>query len=1563
MKKIKILSLVLVVALSMCVAFALGTTSSAAATKVTASSFVQNGLGLELGKDYDYSFAVVGDTQCLNYYQDVTNGTKYMDGLYQWIIDNQSSKNIQFVMGLGDITQTYQSSTNENSAYLKEWNNAKEAIALLDQAGIPYSLVRGNHDITTGLNSFFGEGNDYYNTLLELEAQGKAGIFEKGKIENTWRKIEIGSDKYLILTFDWFPTEEAMYWAENVINANPDYKVIATTHHFMGGDGTFSDDIDSTFPSDQIGDAKWGEAVSGGFVAPRILWEEVLSKYANVEMILCGHVDLDDIQVTQLYGENGNTVTCMLIDPQTIDQTIPVGMVAMLYFKENGDIVNVEYISTVRANDGDDSTYEYLKDINQFSVKLEYSDGWTKTDYGYLPTEAYESGTFHMFVDDDGDPTNENFYLGSYDRWVNDDKTGGAYIAAKQHYEKGGITVRRNKSLFVLMSKSYDGHNDAGYNGANAIAGALTLDLGGNEYTVGNNPILYVYATTTDRVSRINLVNGQVKLSGWNPMLVVGTDKGIGGASEIKLANLDVYFDEDGTGTKDTPIIHTNGGGKATSSTTNITITDCDFNLKDYAPNKKITMLNTAESYVNNHAAIVVNGGSIKAASSDKFVLFAGNSGSDSVALGKGTDGNYTSLVLGESTTLSTIYNTTAKNDDGETVRAKFVGAAEPNEDGTYSYTLTETTETDGKFDVSSETAVFVNFDSNGTRKTTHTTWDGAINATNTSDGRVLVMTKDYAIEKKKSITNLSGSLVIDLNGHTLTIPSNISGMMNGYFNDDSKNGASLHITFKNGTIKNEYTDSLIQFEYGASNAMQITRDFTFENINFEGTNQIFAAWDKLSSTETTVGTRTTAIFNNCTFNYTSGKMIFPLDSLSKSGNYKCVFNVTVNGGKFVSETPITANDISSKNTVADYTDTFVFGKYNGEYPSFYVKTGSTTGASASTFTALNGLALSAFKLFETVDIGGVTYNVYQVADVTGYVTTDYGIIPPAYTDAEKYPFVMFKNGSVYKAGTDWYSSSESGIIKDAVAQATKNNGVTILLRRDYMHDSTKMYNGFSNVKGTLTVDLGGFTMKHNREIMKFNQKSSDTITVNIKNGSLITVARRMLGFGTYNASANEVLNLTFTNVYIGFESIDGTDQYSSLFGTDAAAAYVGGYATANVVFNNCTIDLTNLVMAEGTTQYTVFTCNTDTATHAIHVTLNGGEIIASQKYSLKIAALKIYEEIEDADTVRFTNDGGRYTKITMPLGVSAPSFDYVTASGNKASAVKWNDNEMLGTTTYIIREKTLVSFTPKTSITLSNALIYNVYVPVCDELKSFTLDGVKYTDLSTIVSKIVDVNGEKYYLFAIELPSAEAARDVILKATVTVDGKDYTGSWTMSIPKYAKKVIETSESDLEKTLVKDVLAYIQSAYNYFVDYNTEEEIMRVTALIDEILVMGGDYDGTPTISGETSKDQSGMVTDVTLNLDYKPTIRFYVTDTNVEFKIGNEVLKTVKDIDGAYVELDVNAYVLAETITFGDGGSYHISTYLEGAFGQDHENLVACFVKYVESAADYRDSVIGAEN
>ena len=84
--------------------------------------------------DYAYSFVVVGDTQVIS-----DKAPQHMATIYQWIADNVESKKIQYVVGLGDITEKNQKS---------EWITDIAAINKLT-GKVPFGIVRGNHDFIT----------------------------------------------------------------------------------------------------------------------------------------------------------------------------------------------------------------------------------------------------------------------------------------------------------------------------------------------------------------------------------------------------------------------------------------------------------------------------------------------------------------------------------------------------------------------------------------------------------------------------------------------------------------------------------------------------------------------------------------------------------------------------------------------------------------------------------------------------------------------------------------------------------------------------------------------------------------------------------------------------------------------------------------------------------------------------------------------------------------------------------------------------------------------------------------------------------------------------------------------------------------------------------------------------------------------------------------------------------------------------------------------------------------------------------------------------------------------
>ena len=98
---------------------------------------------------YAYSLAFIPDIQYLTRYYPANLPT-----VFEWIVDSKEEKKIEYVIGLGDITD---SNTEE------QWQIAKDAVTILD-GEVEYSLVRGNHDVTNDgkfFNQFFASHTPY----------------------------------------------------------------------------------------------------------------------------------------------------------------------------------------------------------------------------------------------------------------------------------------------------------------------------------------------------------------------------------------------------------------------------------------------------------------------------------------------------------------------------------------------------------------------------------------------------------------------------------------------------------------------------------------------------------------------------------------------------------------------------------------------------------------------------------------------------------------------------------------------------------------------------------------------------------------------------------------------------------------------------------------------------------------------------------------------------------------------------------------------------------------------------------------------------------------------------------------------------------------------------------------------------------------------------------------------------------------------------------------------------------------------------------------------------------
>lgn len=262
-----------------------------------------------------FTIAVVPDTQ-----METAGHPKSFTGRIQWLIANRPALNLALVAQVGDLVDTdncgessvvfldvartraqcNQAMRDRNVFYPiptkpdhYQYDNANNGLALLDQAGIPYSLAIGNHDgaavcggpaciganpdwavpgtkTTRELLRSTGTWDSYFPASRFRGAQAY-GTFE-GHSGNMYQTLSAGNMRWLVINLELWPRAEAVAWARQVVAAHPQHNVIVNTHHYLSPDGSLS-------------------PVHGGYgdTSPQYLFDNLIKLYPNIRIVLSGH--------------------------------------------------------------------------------------------------------------------------------------------------------------------------------------------------------------------------------------------------------------------------------------------------------------------------------------------------------------------------------------------------------------------------------------------------------------------------------------------------------------------------------------------------------------------------------------------------------------------------------------------------------------------------------------------------------------------------------------------------------------------------------------------------------------------------------------------------------------------------------------------------------------------------------------------------------------------------------------------------------------------------------------------------------------------------------------------------------------------------------------------------------------------------------------------------------------------------------------------------------------------------------------------------------------------------
>ena len=230
-----------------------------------------------LNNDDFFSIILLPDTQ--NY------TSRYPEMIYKqmdWIVENKSPLNIQYVIQLGDLT-------NNNKEYA--WQIASKSFKMLEDAGIPYSIVYGDNDMKNPDKNYYDgkRHTEYlhkYFPVSRFENQSswwKGGFFDPEKIDNYYCLFNYKENGYLIMNLELAPRSIVLNWADSIISINPTRKVLVVTHDYLDRNGNRLNDL-NTFGLD--GRDKNGKLKGNN---AETVFKKLVKKNPNIILVLCGH--------------------------------------------------------------------------------------------------------------------------------------------------------------------------------------------------------------------------------------------------------------------------------------------------------------------------------------------------------------------------------------------------------------------------------------------------------------------------------------------------------------------------------------------------------------------------------------------------------------------------------------------------------------------------------------------------------------------------------------------------------------------------------------------------------------------------------------------------------------------------------------------------------------------------------------------------------------------------------------------------------------------------------------------------------------------------------------------------------------------------------------------------------------------------------------------------------------------------------------------------------------------------------------------------------------------------
>ena len=302
-------------------------------------------------ESYDFSFAWITDTQ---YYAE--SFPYHFDQMNQWIVDNAEEWKIRYVFHTGDIV--------DDCDMLGEWENASSSMSIFDEAGMPYGVLGGNHDVWAGAEDY-GSYWKYFGEDRFADKDYYGGSYKNNR--GHYDLLTENGQDFIVIYMSWDIYEEEIDWMNEVLEQYSDRMAILAFHRYIDTSGN----LDYT-----------GELIQ----------EEVVAKNSNIFAVIDGHYHGASFRIDK-FDDDGDGIEERTVYQICTDyQSDPEGgseYIKFMYFDlENNKL----YMNSYSPYRDDFNYYDKAKlsdysseqkvgsiDICEFDVDFGGTDSYSKT--------------------------------------------------------------------------------------------------------------------------------------------------------------------------------------------------------------------------------------------------------------------------------------------------------------------------------------------------------------------------------------------------------------------------------------------------------------------------------------------------------------------------------------------------------------------------------------------------------------------------------------------------------------------------------------------------------------------------------------------------------------------------------------------------------------------------------------------------------------------------------------------------------------------------------------------------------------------------------------------------------------------------------------------------------------------------------------------------------------------------------------------------------------------------------------------------------------------------------